>query len=1138
METSNIKIPIVDIFPYKIQNRENFLFRDHPEGLDPESSMYKEYWIEQLRGYIEGKWIYDGDTWVWFPPKLNFYANYAKIEDKFRDIRHPDLRDVEWIIFSYLTGMDGFSGFELDEKYTSHFTVGRIEAGEELDEVQLSLIPDSARFPDGSGFKKYIHPWEYLTRQYLIEDKAAAPLGRALFENDRLNGLLMTARGLGKDNRWDTIVYTEEGKKYIKDVNVGDRIYGADGKLTTIIDKVDYYNQMQYKVTFDDGRYTYCGDGHLWEVYKVGGSKDRSYVLPLKEIRKNYLGHKRKEGERKSIVGKRDTRYFIKLCEPLQYTEKDLPIDPYFLGIWLGDGTSSGSSITTEDEEIKNLVYQTAEKYNLKIRVCTSSSKTCPTYFLTTGIEKAGKGNYILEKLNELDLTNNKHIPEIYLRASEEQRMELLRGLMDSDGYISKSGHIEFVQKNKKLIDDFCDLVGGLGIKYSVKEKVLKFLYGKQLSEPKLYYRVKMNTGKKIFNLPRKVERLICDVVSPQVKTNRGRVGIRSIEPVGVDHSVCIGLDNDDKLFVCDSHIVTHNSVSCFVGDIGHEFLIGGIRRFEDIGKINTRLNFFAGCQDAGQLNRSISAFRQFYYNQPGQFLRNSLDESEDDEKYWGAFFKNVQGQWEAKGGSKLQHLVKDRSGKPDILGSILEFRPIGEGSYGVSAGDRFRRIYAEEAGLMDILEFYRYNKDSTEIGNDKVGSFLGLGTSGNMVKVQAAAKMLFNPDPYKIMSIPNYWVNPEKRIGLFIPTPYKYGEYKDENGNTRIELAYERFFKNREKAAQEMDGPSYDSEVMHNPGTPDELLRPSDDSLMPKALARNQQSFIEAHDIFEKFAIGDFEWNPTSKRGVEFVKDMSFTRRPIIDYHVDRSKIDNRGAPVVYEFPDQEHVPDNLYWVIYDPAAKEGQSGSFHSLLVYKYFYSGDETSMYDTIVCDWIGRYDKLEDNYNLVVKIAKFYNAKIFPEMNTPGFVDWCRREGYSDMLEPDAYFLEQEIHGHKAIKRSYYQVGFQMNERKKFWCDQKIAGWLKDVKQRDPVSNAPILQTINWIYSLRLLDEIIHYNTRDNFDHISSLRGLMLLLGKLETEPVLLREEEEKEDYSRFITLPEDYSNSERPSFLKY
>ena len=777
METSNIKIPIVDIFPYKIQNRENFLFRDHPEGLDPESSMYKEYWIEQLRGYIEGKWIYDGDTWVWFPPKLNFYANYAKIEDKFRDIRHPDLRDVEWIIFSYLTGMDGFSGFELDEKYTCYHTIGRIEAGEELDEVQLSLIPDSARFPDGSGFKKYIHPWEYLTRQYLIEDKAAAPLGRALFENDRLNGLLMTARSLGK-------------------------------------------------------------------------------------------------------------------------------------------------------------------------------------------------------------------------------------------------------------------------------------------------------------------------------------------------------------------------SVSCFVGDIGHEFLIGGIRRFEDIGKINTRLNFFAGCQDAGQLNRSISAFRQFYYNQPGQFLRNSLDESEDDEKYWGAFFKNVQGQWEAKGGSKLQHLVKDRSGKPDILGSILEFRPIGEGSYGVSAGDRFRRIYAEEAGLMDILEFYRYNKDSTEIGNDKVGSFLGLGTSGNMVKVQAAAKMLFNPDPYKIMSIPNYWVNPEKRIGLFIPTPYKYGEYKDENGNTRIELAYERFFKNREKAAQEMDGPSYDSEVMHNPGTPDELLRPSDDSLMPKALARNQQSFIEAHDIFEKFAIGDFEWNPTSKRGVEFVKDMSFTRRPIIDYHVDRSKIDNRGAPVVYEFPDQEYVPDNLYWVIYDPAAKEGQSGSFHSLLVYKYFYSGDETSMYDTIVCDWIGRYDKLEDNYNIVVKIAKFYNAKIFPEMNTPGFVDWCRREGYSDMLEPDAYFLEQEIHGHKAIKRSYYQVGFQMNERKKFWCDQKIAGWLKDVKQRDPVSNAPILQTINWIYSLRLLDEIIHYNTRDNFDHISSLRGLMLLLGKLETEPVLLREEEEKEDYSRFITLPEDYSNSERPSFLKY
>lgn len=771
-------IPIVDLFPYKIQNRNNFLFRDHPEGIDPDSPQYTDYWAEQLRHYIEGQWIYDGDTWVFLPPKLDFYANYAKIEDKHRNIRHPDLRDVEWIIFTYLLGVDGFSGFELDEEYTCHFTVEAFEKGEDLDEVQLSLIPEEARIPDGSGFKKFIHPWEYLTKHYLIDNKAANPLGRALFQNNRFNGLMLTARGLGK-------------------------------------------------------------------------------------------------------------------------------------------------------------------------------------------------------------------------------------------------------------------------------------------------------------------------------------------------------------------------SLSCFVGDMGHELLTSGIKRFEDVSNLNMRLNFFGGCADAGQLNRSIKAFRQFYYNQPGQY--STLDESGDEIKYWGALFKNLQGEWGAKGGSSLQHVVKDRSGKPVIQGSILEFRPIGEGAYGVSAGDRFRRIYAEESGLMDVLEFYRFNKDSIKVGNERVGSLLGLGTSGDMVKVQAAAKMLFNPEAYDLFSIPDYWRNPEKRMGLFIPTPYKYGEYKDENGNTKIELAYQRFFKERLKLRQESDSASYDKEVMHNPGTPDELLRPSDNSLMPKAEARSQQSFLEAFDVSDRFAIGEFEWDALAPNGIRFKKDMSLTKKPIVDYYTDKSKIDIRGVPIVYEFPNLEYTPSNLYWVIYDPAAKSGDGESYHSVLVYKYFYSGDENSMYDTIVAEWIGRYQTLEENYEQVIKIAKFFNARIFPEVNVSGFVDWCKRNEYWHMLEPDAYYLEQEIHGHKAIKRSYYQVGYQMNERKKFWCDQKIAGWLLEAKAKDPVTGAPTLRTMDWIFSLRLLDEIVHYDPKGNFDHISSLRGLMLLLGKLERDPILLERPEDqtvKDHADLLIYKPEEHQFTDRPSLLNY
>src|SRR5690606_12730041 len=330
------------------------------------------------------------------------------------------------------------------------------------------------------------------------------------------------------------------------------------------------------------------------------------------------------------------------------------------------------------------------------------------------------------------------------------------------------------------------------------------------------------------------------------------------------------------------------------------------------------------------------------------------------------------------------------------------------------------------------------------------------LGTSGDIKLVQPLASMVNSPSAYDIFSIPDYWRNPDKRIALFIPTPYSYRDYYDAQGNLKVELAYKKFFARRKEMKEELDGLSYESEVMHNPGTPDELLRPSNDSLMPKAEAQRQLNIIQAGDLFDKFAVGDFHFSPSKKYGVEFVKDLSFSRKPIRSYFVDRAKIDNRGCPIVYEFPDEIHIPPDTYFVIYDPAMKQGQSASFHSVLVYKWLELSKPETMQNTIVCEWIGRYDSLEANYEKVIQIAKFYNAKIFPETNTPGFVDYCVREGYWNMLEPDAYYLEQEIHGNKNIKRNYHRVGFQMTEVKKHWLDQKIPGYLKEARHHDPVT----------------------------------------------------------------------------------
>ena len=140
--------PLVSLFPYQIQRRENFYFRDHPEQVHPRSPLYDKYWGEFEQKVIEGVWIDDEGTWVYMMPKLFFYVNYCRIPDKDRNVILPDLRDNEWIIFTYLLCCEGFSGFEGDEEYTSHDHIRRHESTKErdkLDAIEFAEIPESCK---------------------------------------------------------------------------------------------------------------------------------------------------------------------------------------------------------------------------------------------------------------------------------------------------------------------------------------------------------------------------------------------------------------------------------------------------------------------------------------------------------------------------------------------------------------------------------------------------------------------------------------------------------------------------------------------------------------------------------------------------------------------------------------------------------------------------------------------------------------------------------------------------------------------------------------------------------------------------------------------------------------------------------
>lgn len=224
---------------------------------------------------------------------------------------------------------------------------------------------------------------------------------------------------------------------------------------------------------------------------------------------------------------------------PLELNKQRLIIDPYILGIWLGDGHSCSAAITSIDKFIINKWKAFGEKLGLKFYKFSKYS-----YRLSSNYRK----NIFTAYLKDLNILGDKHIPAIYLNGSIEQRRSLLQGLMDSDGYIAPDGQAEFCNTNKKLAENTLELIHSLGVKASIYESN-SYLYGKYCGKK---YRIRFYY-KHAAKLPRKAKKC-----KNSKKYNHRYL---SIEKHGVGNTVCIQVDHPSHLFLAGRGlIVTHNS--------------------------------------------------------------------------------------------------------------------------------------------------------------------------------------------------------------------------------------------------------------------------------------------------------------------------------------------------------------------------------------------------------------------------------------------------------------------------------------------------------------------------------------------------------------------------------------------------
>lgn len=344
---------------------------------------------------------------------------------------------------------------------------------------------------------------------------------------------IRASRQHGKAQPYSAKVLTPKGWTTMGKLNIGDEVMSEKGLPTIVSNIFEQGKKDVYKITFTDGSTTECELNHLWKVKRSGAKKWK--VKSLKEII-----------DEKGMNPSSDNAYRIPLTKPVQFKKVKHYIDPYIFGCLLGDGglTNSSCMFTTSDKCILKSFQKNMEqlsiipsgKYGYRIKDKISNHKSP-----------------LLTELKKLKLygkhSKDKFIPKEYLFDSVENRIKLLRGLMDTDGGIYDTCIIEYYSVSKKLCEGVVELVQSLGGKARIDIK-----NGKYNGENHKSFRVKIWLQDiNPFSIKRKADKFY------KIKYKPYRI-IKKIKKVRKENCRCIMVDDDTHTYITNNYIVTHNT--------------------------------------------------------------------------------------------------------------------------------------------------------------------------------------------------------------------------------------------------------------------------------------------------------------------------------------------------------------------------------------------------------------------------------------------------------------------------------------------------------------------------------------------------------------------------------------------------
>jgi hypothetical protein len=359
------------------------------------------------------------------------------------------------------------------------------------------------------------------------------------------NVYLYGEAGTGKAMPLSSKVLAEDGWKTFAEIKVGDKVWGEDGNLYEVDGVYDRGMKSVYGITMNDGGYAESCDEHLWKIYTKcdRGHKNNGRVLPLSEFKDKI----------KTIDG--NANAFIDVSKPINFTKKEHVIDPYLLGVILGDGSVNVGTptITNPSQELFDSLIlpddvELIERHNVK---------RCLTYAITR--TDYSNSNVLTTELKRLGVFGNKSltkfIPDEYLIDSLENRISLLQGLNDTDG-CPDGTHFEYSTSSEELAHNYAELVRSIGGTAKIKSRIPYYKHNGIKKEGNISFRI-------FCVFPNEIEPFRLVSKKEKFKKRTKYFPKRFIEQVvykGEEEVRCISVTNPSHLYITDDYIVTHNT--------------------------------------------------------------------------------------------------------------------------------------------------------------------------------------------------------------------------------------------------------------------------------------------------------------------------------------------------------------------------------------------------------------------------------------------------------------------------------------------------------------------------------------------------------------------------------------------------